>query len=316
MNSLLGEASSYADLACAQRLQLCLAVGSTAVGRRRVGPAAPRIGRAQDWRLAPLHETVTVHPEPRRNPVMVEVPHPGMGPAAVRAGQRRAAAQKPRSADPLVSESPLLEIYQGCPLCGADSRRLGTADCTGHPLWHAPLPGTLEWMECEACGHVHTRGFWTAAGLAEVFRNLNETQVLRASDNIDAIRATWAPVVERVIGLLGGYRQAMAAPEPPAWVDVGCGNGGLLMAAGDFGFSAMGVDARSETAEQLRGLGFNAVSGNFVDVPLAKRFHIDVLSMMDVLEHLPYPKRALEKAARIVRPGGVLVVSLPDLTCS
>jgi len=43
---------------------------------------------------------------------------------------------------------------------------------------------------------------------------------------------------------------------------------------------------------------------------------LDVLSMMDVLECIPYPREALRKAAQVLRPGGVIVISMPDLTSS
>ena len=208
----------------------------------------------------------------------------------------------------------MLEYYKSCPLCGSDSRLLVSADCSRHPLWHEPLPSTLEWMRCEHCGHVYTRHYWTEAGLAEVFRNVHDSQIIKASDNFDARRSTWTPVVERAIDLLGGYRPVMNAADPPTWVDVGCGNGALMMAAGDFGFSAIGVDARTKTADQLKNLGFNAIAGSFADIVINGR--ADVLSMMDLLEHLPYPKEALAKAADVVRPGGLIVISLPDLTCS
>ncbi len=208
----------------------------------------------------------------------------------------------------------LLEHYDGCPLCGAQSRLLGTADCTRYVSWHEPLPRVLEWMKCNDCGHVHTRHFWTPTGLDEVFRSVHGTQIVNISDNFDAKRTMWGPVVDRTLDLLGGYRVMMNSAEPWTWVDVGCGDGGLLMAAGDFGFSAIGVDARPETVNQLNNLGFNVINGTFAEVSFQRR--LDVLSMMDILEHLPFPKQALMKAAQIIRPGGVIVLSLPDRTCS
>ena len=41
---------------------------------------------------------------------------------------------------------------------------------------------------------------------------------------------------------------------------------------------------------------------------------LDVLSLMDVLEHLPYPVAALERAHRRLGDGGVTGISLPDST--
>jgi 2-polyprenyl-3-methyl-5-hydroxy-6-metoxy-1,4-benzoquinol methylase len=100
----------------------------------------------------------------------------------------------------------------------------------------------------------------------------------------------------------------------PIWLDVGCGDGALVMTAGDYGFSAIGLDTRAETVTRIRELGFNAMQHDFMTLKV--EVVLDVLSMMDVLEHIPYPREALRKAAQILRPGGIIVISTPDLTSS
>ena len=72
----------------------------------------------------------------------------------------------------------LVADYAGCPLCGAASRPLLEADCAGHPSWTDALPPRLAWRECNACGHVHTRGYWTREGLAVLLsRDLATTAI-------------------------------------------------------------------------------------------------------------------------------------------
>jgi protein O-GlcNAc transferase len=175
------------------------------------------------------------------------------------------------------------------------------------------VPQTIEWMTCPSCGHVHNRHYWTEAGLAEVFRNANASQLAEAV-NPDAKRATWAPVVARVVGLLGGY-QAVIKPEGrPIWVDVGCGDGGLVATASDYGFAAIGLDARAEAVSRIQALGMKAMQADFMELSI--EVVVDVLSMMDVLEHIAYPADALRKAARVLRQGGLIVISMPDMACS
>jgi SAM-dependent methyltransferase len=169
-------------------------------------------------------------------------------------------------------------------------------------------------MRCTSCGHVHNHHYWTDAGLAEVFRNANAGQLADASGNHESKRATWVPVVDRVVGLLGGHRTVANQESRPVWVDVGCGDGALVMTAADYGFASVGLDARAESVRRIQELGFSAMQHDF----MALKFEIvvDVLSMMDVLEHIPYPREALRKAAQVLRPGGLIVLSMPDLSSS
>jgi 2-polyprenyl-3-methyl-5-hydroxy-6-metoxy-1,4-benzoquinol methylase len=150
--------------------------------------------------------------------------------------------------------------------------------------------------------------------LAEVFRNANASQRAEVSGDHDAKRAMWVPVVDRVVGLLGGYRSVVNQEARPIWLDVGCGEGALVMTAGDYGFSAIGLDTQVDTVTRIRELGFNAMQHDFMTLKV--EVVLDVLSMMDVLEYIPYPREALHKAAQILRPGGVIVISMPDVTSS
>src|SRR5690606_2598450 len=101
--------------------------------------------------------------------------------------------------------------YPACPLCEAESLPLGAADCTRYPNWHEPLPTSLEWMRCGQCGHVHTRHYWSEAGLEEVFRYAHATQLAGMTENPDAKRAIWLPVVQKVLALLRPHGQSYQA---------------------------------------------------------------------------------------------------------
>jgi SAM-dependent methyltransferase len=76
----------------------------------------------------------------------------------------------------------------------------------------------------------------------------------------------------------------------------------------------VGLETRAAAAAHTQSLGFNALQHDFMTL----NFEVtpDVLSMMDVLEQIPHPREALRKAAQVLRPGGVLVVSTADMDAS
>ena len=209
---------------------------------------------------------------------------------------------------------PLQAAYEACPLCGSASTTLGFANCTQHGRWQPRLPPTLEWMRCPSCSHVHTRHYWTAAGRTEILRKAVIDPTTGLSGALDDARARWAPAVERVIQLRGGYPTLLGQSTRPVWVDVGCGDGTLIMTAADYGFATVGLDTWAATVSRLQGLGFNALQHDYMEL----RFEVtvDVLSIMNVLEQISQPRAALLKAAQVLRPGAILVVGTTDLASS
>lgn len=200
--------------------------------------------------------------------------------------------------------------YTGCPICaGPLGKPVGRFDCTAHPLFVDPLPRFLTWLRCGKCGHIHTDGYWTAEGLRIVLAKAPNGQV--AGGNLDHKRSLWAPVVQAVLAL---RQQQYAFEGHVSWLDVGCGDGALVMTAAEFGLDAAGLDSRKRTVEELRLLGYKAFEGSFPDVPNTEAH--DVLSMADVLEHLPYPAVALRKAHGLLKSRGLLFISCPNVDCA
>lgn len=96
-------------------------------------------------------------------------------------------------------------------------------------------------------------------------------------------------------------------------LDVGCGSGSLLAhLAGRAGYragielSAGAAKAAAEVADEVLNL---AVTG---PLPLAPA-SFDVVVCADVLEHLADPAAALSSAAALCRPGGAVVISVPNV---
>ncbi len=97
-------------------------------------------------------------------------------------------------------------------------------------------------------------------------------------------------------------------------LDIGCAGGRFLAEANRNGFSVCGIEYNASMAEHARGLlGDDKVVQESID-NLGKEWKVqefDVITLMDVLEHLPYPGRVMEKASAWAKPGGYLFVRGP-----
>lgn len=95
-------------------------------------------------------------------------------------------------------------------------------------------------------------------------------------------------------------------------LDVGCGAGFFVKAAKDAGFDAMGIELSRHMAKFGReSLGVSITQGTLdsVDLPSGS---FDVVTFWDVLEHVPDPTDSLQRAHRLLKPGGCLLINYPD----
>lgn len=215
------------------------------------------------------------------------------------------------------NNAPLTERFTRCPLCETDvasATVLAQVDVTGHPSYHPELPSRMGWLRCASCAHVFTDSYRTPLGDEVMFSAALPNQV-PSPDHSEQQRNLWAPTVHRVAQCLSETRGRTAVfgargEARPTWGDIGFGGGGLVMTAQEFGFSAFGLDARLEAVKGLKALGYQAACGTFAQLRVSKP--VDVLSMADVLEHLPNPRAALDKARSTLVSNGLLYISCPN----
>jgi SAM-dependent methyltransferase len=95
------------------------------------------------------------------------------------------------------------------------------------------------------------------------------------------------------------------------WLDVGCFNGNLLLTARSDGWEPFGTEISSPAVRYARGQGIEVFEGDLPAARFPDNF-FDVVTMMDVIEHLDEPLRYLNEVRRILRVGGGLYMDTPN----
>jgi SAM-dependent methyltransferase len=186
-----------------------------------------------------------------------------------------------------------------CPLCNSlDARailekNLETAGATvGFRLWR-----------CTACGLVRTEPQLTPHELEPFY-----AEEYWGEGGIEATGENWIRRDQRHrTGFLQRFRSEGSV------LDVGCGLGFFLRALDPKHWDRYGVEPMPVPYRQAaRSLGPDRVhNGDLIAARLpSKKF--DAITFWDSLEHLPNPRAVLQEAGRLLRPGGIVVIGLPN----
>ncbi len=116
-------------------------------------------------------------------------------------------------------------------------------------------------------------------------------------------------------GLAWGHKQALRLIRPQMnLLDIGCAQGLFVKKAADKGAKAYGFDINPDLIKigrdeySLKTI-FCACLENLNDF-FGQKF--DLITLIDVLEHLPNPKQYLEKVKNHLKESGIIFVSLPN----
>jgi SAM-dependent methyltransferase len=96
-------------------------------------------------------------------------------------------------------------------------------------------------------------------------------------------------------------------------LEAGCGIGTFLADARDAGWAMSGLEINAEFPEFCRKeLGLEDVKIGLISDPPFAEASFDAVAMLDVLEHMYDPLVSVTQCARLLKPGGVLVVKSPN----
>lgn len=157
----------------------------------------------------------------------------------------------------------------------------------------------MTWLQCESCTHVFTDGYLSSGASTAVLRRASELDL--SIGTFERLRWISGRMVDRVPVHSG------------RWLDVGFGDGSLLLTAQEYGFSPFGIELQPASVAKMNQLGVEARCIDITELDMPGQFR--VVSMADVLEHLPYPKKALTAAHTLLQDDGFLLISTPNYDC-
>ena len=179
-----------------------------------------------------------------------------------------------------------------CPACGETafrpaSRRWGeqTRLSIGPSRESA---ARVELERCARCGLLRQSEPAASRDLAALYEQLEDHFTSRKSLAVDA-PSRWPCAVS-------------AAPSGAGrLLDIGCATGLFLEIAASRGWVVEGVEPSASACERARRSGMLVTQGFFEDLPPPAR-PFDVVTMWDVLEHVPDPARAVARPRRSCGP--------------
>lgn len=127
----------------------------------------------------------------------------------------------------------------------------------------------------------------------EYSQDVIDEQRFMANDNLQ--------LIEKVLGKTGRM------------LDFGCGNGEHVYTAMQRGWNVVGYDVDCHTVNTIsHKYSFESLCGPFEEIDWRNET-FDLVYTNQVIEHLKHPVKTLETLNRIIKPGGLLLVAVPNI---
>ncbi len=104
--------------------------------------------------------------------------------------------------------------------------------------------------------------------------------------------------------------EALKCPKEAVVLDIGCGSSAIGYALKEAGFTNLFAVEIDEEARKNALPIYQEVKHSIEDFQ-GKTF--DLVLLLDVIEHLPNPEEFLKSVAKMLNPGGVLLLSVPNV---
>ena len=182
---------------------------------------------------------------------------------------------------------------RACPACGETTPHQFRFKVSGCEIW-----------QCERCGQgeAETSGFDPAAYYTgSYFSGERSDGYLDYQGSEAVLRREFAHSVDFVRRFRPSGRL----------LDLGCAYGFFLKEAQRY-FEVTGIELAEDAAQACRQAGLQVYSGIADEATMARVGEVDVITLFDVIEHLPQPRDTLALCCRYLKPGGIIVLTTGD----
>lgn len=199
--------------------------------------------------------------------------------------------------------------YVHCALCGRDATKL-LFEIRGRQLsgiyindeFHE-IQGAEHIVRCHHCGLVYVNPRVILSSSMATYTQKQEEAYFSITQK-DRV-ASNAELLTRLVHLAG---------KPAQLLDIGFGDGLLLKQAQQRGWTPWGLEV---SANLINHLAHQIDQAQLFHGTLAEAHyptgHFDVVTLINVLEHLRNPNEVFTEVVRVTRPGGIIAVHVPNV---
>lgn len=188
--------------------------------------------------------------------------------------------------------------FEACPLCGGD-RFVSALDC-----------GAYGFSRCGKCGLLRQQPLPSAQAVERRYRDAHgEDYLAYELEN----ETKFLALQDLALGDIGFRDLEAGRSAPGRFLDVGCATGALLEELRGRAWETAGIELCGPSAAWARERrSLDIFEGDIADAPWQDgRF--DVVHASHLIEHLRDPGVFVREARRLLVPGGVLLVTTPNV---
>ena len=197
--------------------------------------------------------------------------------------------------------------YVCCNLCGADDTELYYRQPVRPQHTGEYNRDVWDIVRCQHCGLIYENPRTDAAALDHLYQfdNSGDYDYIQSwfIRNADLNRAYWQQVL----------RSLRRYPVSGKLLDVGCGAGTFLVEARQAGYEVSGQEVAPYFVSYCREQENLTIYDGELDTMGIEGASFDVITAFDMIEHHPDPKRLVTEIRRLLRPGGLFVISTHDI---
>lgn len=164
--------------------------------------------------------------------------------------------------------------------------------------------GSLELIKCLDCGSVQV------SNLEHVF-DIKSYEYYKERLQLDKTELYNSITSKRYFNLLKEFEFARMNNR---LLDIGCGEGHFLYEAKKMGWQVKGIEKSPYAVTICRKFNLEVADSDFLDLELDSN-QFDIITMIEVIEHLVQPWEYLCKIKSILREGGLLYLTTPNFNC-
>jgi len=192
-----------------------------------------------------------------------------------------------------------------CDFCGTEEAQV---------LFEGPdrphkLPGVFRWVLCNNCGWMRQNPRPTRDTI-DAYYPAEYEPYIKAIDDEPSRWRVW----DRRYGMIKRCRAITRYQSGGRLLEVGCATGTFMYEIKRLGgWEVYGIEPNEQAATYARQrFGFDVHVGTLQDVDLPPG-SLDVVALWNVLEHLHTPRADLVRVHHLLKEGGLLVLSFPNL---